>query len=606
MNHKGHKEHKGRKVSLIISFFAIFVSLVVQMRLFAGAVSMQLIYPWALLSLVPVAVAAFWALRRPMHKVIPVGSLRLWQRALDSLGPAAKKTRRISVSWLMLLAGATAAGIALSQPVHYAEAPARRIAIALWPSAELTELEQETLGEITHTFLQRLSDTDRVRLVLPTVLGGSSDFISPHEATLRAYEVRPLPVAAEDLTLPVTDQDVQHTYRFAPATLKLEDGPDTTTIALPATPGEITIDTFAVSDIGEKNVQVFVSLRNHTAQPQQGMVLISGNDVSPVVPEYNLPPGGRQSFVMEMSGASDYYQALITIQGGRRGGAWAYAVRRRKVTADVAIIGRPDPLIRRFVRKHPALRLVSDPTKADAVIAIGKLPAAGLPAVVIDPPAPPTGWRKGESSANFALRDADVLSDHPILASVDLSSVAVRRATGWEPVGAPQQKRLVSIGPDALILASANPSRVWIAFDTATENTNFAMTKSFVIFLANVFKHLAPQTRSRVSYEFISPLQAGAGRGWTEMELPELTPAEETDRTGPLLQPGIYRDKDGDLHAISLTGLKSATPKIDPLKRAAEITLPEPEPLTKGVELWPFLALAVAMFWLSGWVLRLR
>ncbi len=558
--------------------------------------------------MVPVAAAAFWALRRPMHKVIPVGSLRLWQRTFESLGPAAKKTRRISAAWLMLLAGATAAGIALSQPVFYSEAPARRIAIAIWPSAELTWLgdeEHETLGEITHAFLQRLSDNDRVRLILPTVLGGTSDFISPHEATLRAYKVRTLPVAAEDLTLPVMSGDVQHTYRFAAATLKLEDGPNTTTIALPVRPGNVTIDAFAVRYIGEKNVQVFVALRNHMAEPQQGMVIVSGNGVSSVFPEYDLRPGGRQSFVMEISGAGDYYSVIITNQGVGPD-AWAYAVRRRKVTADVAIIGRPDPLIRRFVRKHPALRLVSDPTKADAVIAIGKLPAAGLPAVVIDPPAPPTGWRKGKSPENFALRDADVLSDHPILASVDLSPVAVRRATGWEPVGAPQQKRLVSIGSGALVLTSANPPRVWIAFDPATENTNFAMTKSFVIFLANVFKHLAPQTRSRVSYEFVSPLQAGAGRDWTEMELPELTPAKETDLTGPLLPPGIYRDKDGDLHAVSLTGLKSAQPKIDPLQRITEISLPAPKPLTKGVELWRWFVLAAAVFWLSGWVLRLR
>ncbi len=564
---------------------------------------MQFLFPWALLSLLPIGAAAFWAIRRATQKVMPVGSLRLWERAVASLGPTAKKPRRVSAAWLLLLAGAAAAGVALSRPVHYAEAPARRVAIALWPAAELAGLEHGTLGEITHTFLQRLSDTDRVRLVLPTVLGGSSDFISPHEATLRAYKVRLLPVAAEDLTLPVMGEDVQHIYRFAPATLKLEDGPDTTTIALPATPREITIDTFAVSHIGKKNVQVFVALQNHTAQPQQGMVVISGNGVSPVVPEYDLPPGGRQSFVMEMSGASDYYSVYVTNPLGL--GASAYAVRRRRVVADVAIIGRAGPLVRRFVQKNPALRLIDDPAGADAVIAVGKSAPAGAPAVVIDPPEPPTEWRAGNTLENFALRDADVLADHPILAHVDFSAVVVRRAVGWRPVGTPRQQRLVSIGPDALVLAQVGPRRVWLTFDTATENTNFAMTESFVIFMANVFKYLAPQGRPDVSWESVSPSSAGPRRDWVSLELPENAPfAAEAD--GPVLRPGLYRDKVGEIHAVSLTGLKSAQPETDPQRRIADISLPEPQPLSQGRQLWPFLALAAGLFWLGGWTARLR
>ncbi len=579
---------------------------------------MQFLNSWALLSLLPIAAAAFWALRRPMHKVIPVGSLRLWQRALDSLGPAAKKTRRLSASWWMLLAGAVAAGIALSQPVHYAESPARRIAVTIWPSAELAGLEHDTLGKITRAFLQRLSDADRVRLVLPTVLGGStrlttgetSDFISPDEAARRISEIHPLPVAAEDLTLPTEGEDVQHTYRFAPATLKLEDGPDSTTIALPAKPGDVTIDAFAVETVNlmtsspEPSVQIFIAVRNHTNEPKRGEVGITGRADSSwaVSVKYDLPPGGRKSLIAQPP-ADGYY--VVGLAGFSGPGAWAYAVRRRRVVADVAIIGRPDPLVRRFVRKHPALRLVSDPAKADAVIAIGKPPPAGLPAVVIDPPAPPTGWRKGKTRENFALRDAGISADHPILDSVDFSAVAVRRATGWIPVGIPMQRRLVGIGPDAIILVGANPSRVWIAFDTDTENTNFAMTKSFVIFLSNVFKHLAPQTRSRVSYEFVSPLSAGPRIGWKPVELIGHRPTVP-GKDGPLPWPGLYRDADGTLHAVSVTGLKSAAPGVDPLKRIAEITLPQPEPLTKSVELWPLLALAAGLLWMGGWVVRMR
>ena len=571
---------------------------------------MQFLYPWALLSLLPIVAAAFWALRRPMQKVMPVGSLRLWERAVASLGPAARKSRYLTASWLLLLAGAAAAGIALSRPVYYAEAPARRVAIAVWPSAELAGLPEGTLAEAAGAFLRRLSPEDRVRLILPTALGsstrlttgGSDEFITPRAAARRINEIPPLPVAAEDLTLPTGGKDVQHLYRFAPATLKMEDGPGITTIALPARPGNVTFDAFAVSGVGEKSVQVFAAVRNHAAGPKRGEVAIAGEGSQPVTLKYDLPAGGRQSFAAEITGRSDYYFAVIAGQSGP--GTSAFAVRRRRVVADVAIIGRPDPLVRRFVRKHPALRLVSDPAKADAVIAIGADAPAGIPALVIDPPAPPTGWREGKSPENFALRDADLLADHPILAHVDLSAVAVRQAASWQPVAAPKQQRLVSIGPDALVLAQVSPPRVWIAFDTAVENTNFAMTESFVIFLANVFKFLVPHARSRTTYEYVTPLAAGHKTGWKPVELLGHRPTVPGE-AGPLPRPGLYRDADSVIHAVSLTGLKSAAPRIDPLKRIAEISLPEPQPLTQGRELWGFLVLAAALCWMAGWTIRL-
>ena len=584
---------------------------------------MQFLFPWALLSLLPIGAAAFWAIARPMQKVMPVGSLRLWERAVESLGPAARKSRRLTVAWWLLLAGAAAAAVAMARPIYYAESPARRIGVAIYPSAELAGVPEGTLAEITGAFLRRLAPTDRVRLILPTpwgqatlggsarlTTGGMSDFISPDEAARRVGGMHPLPATAEDLTLPVTDQDVQHTYRFAPATLKTEDGPGITTIALPARPGDVTIDAFAVETVNpassspQPSVQIFVAVRNHTDKVRQGAVCISGEvDRSWVTStEYNLPPSGRQSLIIDPL-ASEYYSAgLVDVAGP---GASAYAVRRSRTTVDVAIVGRSEPLVRRFVQKNPALRLIDDPAGADAVIAVGADAPADIPAVVIDPPEAPAGWRRGKLLENIALRDADTLTDHPILAHVDLSAVAVRRSVGWLPVETPGQERLVSIGADALVLAGTNPPRVWVAFDPATENTNFAMTESFVVFLANVFKYLAPQVRPNVSWESVSPLSAGPRRDWKPLETGQYSPPAPGD-DDPLPWPGLYRDGSGEIHAVSLTGLKSAAPETDPLKRIAEISLPEPQPLTQGRELWPFLALAAAMLWLGGWVLRMR
>ncbi len=564
---------------------------------------MQFLFPWALLSLLLVAAAAFWSLRRPMQKVMSVGSLRLWERAVESLGPAARKSRRLTAAWWLLLAGAAAAAVAMSRPIYYAESPARRIDVAMYPSAELAGLPEGTLGEITGAFLRRLAPTDRVRLILPTTLGGMSDFISPDEAARRVGRMRPLPTAAEDLTLPAGDQSVQRLYRFAPATLKTEDGPGITTIALPARPGDVTIDAFAVSAVGEEAVQVFVAVRNHADGPKRGEVVITGQGRPTVTMKYDLPRLARRSLISQFPGGCDYYFAVITGQQGPCSSA--YAVRRRRTTVDVAVVGRSEPLVRRFVQKNPALRLIDAPAGADAVIAVGADAPADIPAVVIDPPEAPAGWRKGKLLENIALRDADTLTDHPILAHVDLSAVAVRRVVGWLPVETPGQERLVSIGADAIILAGTNPPRVWVAFDPATENTNFAMTESFVVFLANVFKYLAPQARPNVSWESVSPLSAGPRRDWKPVETGQYSPPALGD-DDPLPWPGLYRDGSGEIHAVSLTGLKSAAPETDPLKRIAEISLPEPQPLTQGRELWGFLALAAAMLWMGGWVLRMR
>ncbi|MDY7010480.1 MAG: hypothetical protein SVV80_06965 [Planctomycetota bacterium] len=561
---------------------------------------MQFLFPWALLSLLAVAAAAFWALARPMQKVMPVGSLRLWERAVASVGPSARKSRRFTAAWWLLLAGAAAAVVALAQPIYYAEAPARRVAVAIYPSAELAGLPEGTLAEITGPLLRRLEPTDRVKLILPVAVGGSSDFISPAEAARRISGIRLLPAAAEDLTLPAGDQNIQHLYRFAPATLKTEDGPGVTTIALPARPGEVTIDAFAVSDVGEGAVQVFVALRNHTAGPKQGEVVITGQGRPAVTLKYDLPRLARRSLISQFPGGCDYYSAVITAQQGPYSSA--FAVRRMSVAIDVAIVGWSDPLVRRFVKKNPALRLIDKPSESDAVIAVGADAPADIPALIIDPPAAPEGWRKGKLLENIALGDTDTMVDHPVLAYVDLSAVAVRRAAGWRAVETPPQQRLVSIGADTLVLAGANPSRVWVAFDTATENTNFAMTESFVVFMVNVFKYLAPQARPNVFIESVSPLSAGLRRDWKAMD----ESAHVSVGNGPLLNPGLYRDGAGEIHAVSLTGLKSAEPQINPQRRVAGISLPEPQPLTQGRRLWGLFAVAAGVLWLSGWAIRMR
>lgn len=262
------------------------------------------------------------------------------------------------------------------------------------------------------------------------------------------------------------------------------------------------------------------------------------------------------------------------------------------------MIGRDDPLLRRFVTISPDLRLAADPAKADAVIAVGTHAPAAVPALVIDPPTPPPGWKPGRVLTKFGLRDADLMGNHPILAHTDLSAVVVRRATGWLPAAAPPHDVIAAMDADAIVLAERSPPRVYLAFDTAAANTNFAMGESFVIFLANAFKHLAPAGRAGLTYESVAPIRAAASADWK--------PLAPGPRGGPLPPPGLYRDAAGDVHAVSLTGLRSARPDADPARRVAEVKLPPPQPTGEPVELWPLLLVAAGALWLAGWAARAR
>jgi len=562
---------------------------------------MKLLWLWALFSLLPIAVAAVWALRRPTHQVAAVGSLRLWHRALGALDPSATgRTRRVALSWLLLLAGAAAAGLALSRPVYYRQAPARRVAVAIYPSAELAGVAGGHARVVT-AFLDRLGPADRVRLILPALLGGPTDFLAPPEAAQRVRALGWLPVPAEHLALPAGGEDAQHLYRFAPATLAAFDGPHVTTVVLPAQPGEVTLDAFAAEPIREGGpIQVFAALRNHTGRRRAGELLVRRERDAATKLPFALAPGGRQALIATLPGGGEFYSA--TIAGSSGPGAQGFLARRRSVVARVAMTGRDDPLLRRFIRVHPAAEFAPDAKDADAVIAVGVAAPVDKPALVIDPPTPPPACRPGPQLQAIWLRDADLLADHPLLAHVDLTDVAVRRAAGWQPPAAADTRPLLAVRGNALILAGQNPPRVYLAFDLASENTNWAITDSFVIFMANVIGYLAPAVKARTTYSFLPPMRAPYRPDWALVA----GPAAAGPSPGPLLHPALYRDPAGSLHAVSLPGLRSAPAPQDPEQRLRDLALPPPQATSDTLALWPPLAVLASLLWLTGWSVRLR
>jgi hypothetical protein len=153
--------------------------------------------------------------------------------------------------------------------------------------------------------------------------------------------------------------------------------------------------------------------------------------------------------------------------------------------------------------------------------------------------------------------------------------------------------------------AATGSKRVYVAFAFDTENTNFGMTESFVVFLANAMRWLAPRALAAARYECVSPLEAGPQVDWKRV-------AGDAPFGGrPLSEgghpwPGVYRDSRGGWHAVSLTGLRSASPAVGPDRAAAAAPLPAPRMSATSRELGATLALAAVLLWLAGWALRTK
>ena len=73
--------------------------------------------------------------------------------------------------------------------------------------------------------------------------------------------------------------------------------------------------------------------------------------------------------------------------------------------------------------------------------------------------------------------------------------------------------------------------------------------------------------------------------------------------TANLTAPGVYRDAEGRLHAVSLVGLRSGRISTQPLQSVASVMLPQGRAVTQGLELWSILLALAGALWLAGWSL---
>jgi len=581
---------------------------------------MELLYPWCLAALAAVAAVAAWAWFRPGSQLVVVPSLWLWRQAAETAHRDSRRSRRrVSPSWLLLLVGAVAAVLAGAQPVLRSQAPARSIAMVLYPSAEIAS--DEGMAELRRAatgLLERLDASDRVQVVLPVSAGVRPDdgWLSPAEARAAVESLRPLPLPARLLTFPPIGPQADHVYRIA-ASLDVAGGGRSTTVSLTPQLGPASLDAAAAcpadGTAGPSGLaDVLISVANHLKQNWTGRVVLSaagvGGDGKVTLRRMwegpmTIAPGGRSQTVVSREAASAF---VVSLEDGSPAGVarQAFLARRPRRPLTVALTGRDEPLLRKFIQAHGGLELAADVTHADVVMANGVEPPADRPALVIAPPHAPAGWQ-ADPAENLALAGANAGRADPLLRGVDLARVAVRRSQAWTGTDLASQTPVVSLGGKALVLrdeprgTDQTTRRVWIGFDLSADNTNFVLSRSFPIFLANAVEFLAGTRPAAEAYEAVPPGRADAA--WRAVV------AGSTDRPA---WPGLYADAAGDLHAVSLTGqeaLGGGQPvNVDGLEQVRVAPLPPKRPVGREIALWWLLAALAMAAWLAGWALRVK
>ena len=571
---------------------------------------MTFLWPWTFLGLMPVAAVAAWVLFRPRRQVAVVGTLALWRRALDALDTASRRrTRRVTAAWVALLAGAVAAVLAGARPEYHATAPARRVAVVVYPSAGLGERGPAEMRQAIAGLLGRLGANDRVQLVLPTVAGGAGKWSTVARARSRLAGLKLLPVAADDLRMPQASPEARHVYQFAVPAVAVPAGPRSGRIEIPTDLPPVTIDAVGAEPLSDGRTQLFVAVRNHTdVSWTVGLIVRDPTRRTPLgslTPDYKLGPQDRRGVVLVLEAASGI-SVTVAAKGADRA-AEAFLVRRDRRVRRVALIGRDDPYLRRLMKVNPMLVMTEDVKDADVVIANGVAPPSGKPTLAINPPRPPGGWRAAAAEReSVLLADADVARDDEVMRGVDLTGTAVRRVRPWVRGDVPAGKLLVGHKGGALVVrdepgAAGEAIRwVYVAFDIHEDNCTLVRTDAYVVFLANVMRYLAPGGKADVTYEYLTPLQAGHNPRWR----PVRSDGAEWAAVKTLTPPGLYQDPTGTYHAVSLVGLRSGRAKVPPSEAAADLPLPEPTPLKAGMILWPVFLAAAVVLWLIGWTLR--
>ncbi len=560
--------------------------------------------PWSLIALAGVLAVAAWLAFRPGRRRRTVASVQLWRDALAQLPSRSKlRSRRTDLAWWLILAGTLAGVFAHAQPVWRRERPARHVVLEVPISAEFAA-DPEALRRPGERFLRRLDPDDRVTLVWPAEWGPPSGPMAHSQAIERLRDQPVLPTALEELTFPPTDPPATH--RLVPPGTTSQGTASPIATDVPGTPARLTALSIVPAQEGE--LRALVAIRageaSWTGQVQLRARRGDGTWVDLPARPVTVAPGRREVVLVNLPAEVAFHARLIDARSGQVVDE-DYRLRRPSLATRVCLQGKADTHLQRFVAASEGVTPVAEASEADVVLAVGVGPPSGVPAIVFDPPTPPTGWERGEQFGPVQLDRMDVATDTPMLADVDFAGVAVRTVRPFVPAGRPTPaagRVLVARDGQALIVEQTGPPRrLLIAMSPGSEQTNWGLSPSLPILLANAVEQLA----------------GPSGSGWTVLAEPPGVdiPAGWRRRVGQvpsggqadMLWPGLYVDEAGQLHAVGQPNRAwpaEASTQLAHLS-AGGAALPAPETALRPVKFWPLLASLAGLLWLAGWAARI-
>ena len=587
--------------------------------------AMVLLYPWFLLLLLPVAIASIFALFRPARRLVKVSSLRIWQEVIEAVGGSAgQASKKIDLIWIMILTGLVFAVLALCHPVCYFSAPSRCVAIEFAPTLETaTDKAMAEFRTAASLILNRLSDNDRVVLLRPVSADTvqSTGYMSPDDVLNEIEGIAPSLIPGDRIVFPPVGGEVQHTYRIVSAATEQEESTNRSIVYISTDLPAVTLDSLTAHVSGSE-VDVLAILNCSEMSLASGLLVnfapvtaytrengpVTGRVISKKTGDAGT--NGRFSVDGRVPVAPAIRVDVVTEDGQLM--VRSFLVRRKQQAVPVAIVGRDEPMIRRYIESDPMLILVGDMANAAVVVANGVEPPDGIPAVVICPPDCPGSFLSGNKVLeDIVLDDADFRFSDPILEDVVPGHMAVRRATPWRAGPNSVGRILASIGDQILIMRttpeqetiSGKPQRVFFAFQLSAENTNMVASESFVVLMANVFRYLASTRIGSTVYTHTGLHEIYDHTDWTLLAKSNSAIFSPVN-VGDLPLPGLYVDENDILHSVVATGLRSATATVPGEEIARSVPVPAAVHNKDGVRIYPYLVALALFCWLFSWIVR--
>lgn len=519
------------------------------------------------------------------------------------------RSRRISPSWLLLLAGAILAILAIAGPVLVSTINLRRIAIEAYPSAELAAADQmAAFREQLLVFLRRLDDDDLVRMGLPTGYDAPRQWLTAREASDIVKRLKPSCRPAATLRVQSTALDAQHTYSFGVGEMPAASRDAHYRIVIqPASTNAGICAIGAAANIAENatgDVDVFVAVRNNTSHDSHASIVFTtldpdGQERSSIRVRHAIKAGSRKGIVQTL-GVFDAVEVTVLLEG-QKIPVRAWIARRPGAKVRVAVMGPDDPNISRYIRSDPAIQPVQSPRDADVVIASGAAAAPlGAAAIVISPRRLPQTWRKiGARLNSVSLANWHVPANDPVTRGVDFSDVAIRQAVPWRTENPGSARILLGKDGDALIVRSAAdiPSRrIWVAFNLSELNSTFARSTSFVVFMANAIRWLHGSQTAR-AYESLACTDAPRAGKWSLIRGGDVQFADG-------MAAGLYRDQQGSLRAVNLLHPGTDAAMTASAQTPRDVHLPAAQAVDAVIECWWWLLAIACVLWLAGWSVR--